>query len=474
MNRRPFLIALAFAIPQQAMAGMDYKALCTTTGATPVAVHPLDLLDAAIKAGTENTGALSSGVFDANRDGTTTHEERMIAIFDPDYCKADETKERCKGDDKTSLRNIRTFLILEALGSDPQNGVPTFREGKLAVTPVERASAIDIADNQAIQNDQAYIKAHGGDSNLDFILALDPARRFYKLECKPGDVSIAEKPDTGNNNDKKEYNGFRLSKDIDGLTKERGSREKLAKIDAAEISYVDDRENDNTTFNITATAGFDFSTNPSVNSIAFFRMERQRVRDHDGNPVADQGDISKFTGGYIYGANPESFGRYDFSAFYTADTENDSELGSFRMTWVPAFLQKFDKIPFGRARYFWKDGPAWALDANAIAYGGYVFDAGTNADLTDKDGFVRAGGSIKATFWPAPKSPLLKRVTFDASYKYLANIIGPHSVEWLAAGANFDIDAGGNVILRFGYEKGDDEETLEHTDKLSMSLGVRF
>lgn len=473
MSRRALLVVLACVVPQQAMAAIDYKKLCA--GTTPVMIPPLDLLEAAM----ENAGPLSPGVFDANRDGTSTHEERMRAIFDPTYCTAKATKDRCKDKDELTLLNIQTFLRLDALGKVGADGYPEFGKGKLKTDLIGGPSAIDLADDQAIQydsnrNKNPTVEDPDEDSNLKFLLALDPAGRFYKLQCDDKDVSPAEKPDTGSNDDDKKYNGFRLSKDIDGLTKERGSREKLAKIDAAEISYVDDRENDNTTFNITATAGFDFSTNPAVNSIAFFRMERQRVRNHDGNPVADQGDISKFTGGYIYGANPESFGRYDFSAFYTADTENDSELGSFRMTWVPAFLQKIDRIPFGRARYFWKDGPAWALDANAIAYGGYVFDAGTNTDLTDKDGFVRAGGSIKATFWPAPKSPLLKRVTFDASYKYLANIVGPHSVEWLAAGANFDIDAGGNVILRFGYEKGDDEETLEHTDTLSMSLGVRF
>lgn len=473
MNRRPFLIALAFAVPQQAFAKIDYKALCTTTGSTPVTVNSIDLVEAAIK----GQSALSPGVFDFHRDGTITHDERMIAIFDSNYCGSENGKGRCKGKDEGALANIQSELRIDALGLDgsgldSSDGAVTFGAGRLKTIPIGTPSADYLASNEAILHDKKLGGGSGEGPNHKVLLALDPAGRFYKLQCKPDDVRVVpEKPDR----DEKKFNGFRLSKDIDGLTEERGGPDKLGKIDAAEISYVDDRENDNTTFNITATAGFDFSTNPKVNSIVFFRMERQRVRDHDGNPVANEDDISKFTGGYIYGADKESIGRYDLSAFYTADTEDDSKLGSFRMAWEPAFLQEIDAIPFGGSRDFWKGGPSWAVDAKAIAYGGYVFDAGTNADLKDKDAFVRAGGSIKATVWPAPDHPSLNRVSFDASAKHLFNIIGQHSVTWLTAGANFDIDAvGGNVILRFGYEKGDDEETLEHTDKIKMSLGVRF
>jgi hypothetical protein len=442
MRRRASFAAYAvacLAAGSAAAQGLDPAKLCVDGR-----VAPGRLLNSAF--------ALSKapfvGIGDVNRDGTDELHEKASAALDRDYCKG-AGKGLCKPGDQLTLNNIHQYL--ETFAGDP----------RIAIVPLASPGADDIAAWPLLASEP-------------LAMLFDNRGRFAEIRCTLPAASAGTAPSSGLPSPKPEAEGgwrfasaFRLSKTADGLGLARGSKEKLAAVPQAEISYVDNRIAGTETFSIAAVVGLELLNDPNQQLIPFLSYTRKSV---SGSATA--GNASQLGLGFTYSAFLESFDQIDMTGLVTLDDKDDSAVGAGHFSWTPAFLQQLRPLPFDAAR---RVGPVWVkFNLKAIAHAGYVFDAGANAALTDGEGYLRAGAEGKALIWLLPESAVFSHVTADASYKHLFRIAGPQRVTWLDIGLNYQFDEEGHWILRYSFERGDDDETLKRTDQWKLSLGVRY
>lgn len=222
MNTTLSLVTLLVApLCAQAAEGVDLERICTAQDGGARHIQPVELVYAALDSA---PGTVSRGVFDVNRDGIETMPERLSAIFDTTYC-AKQDKPVCAEGDQGSLDDVRNLL-----------------EGMIGTTVVaERIStptALDIRDRPMLDDAEYGEMAQVFDEN----------KRYFRLSCaaRPVDANAVVADAAP------KFERFRLTGDIDSLALPRGSREKLGAVAQAEISYVDDREEDSQTFNVAA------------------------------------------------------------------------------------------------------------------------------------------------------------------------------------------------------------------------------
>lgn len=442
--------ALAAITPAGAIAqSLDLKTLCKpAAGAPDRAIDPIALVYAAVSA----SGGPSAGVFDLDADGTETMDERISAIMNPRYCSG-PGKARCQGGDQSKLDLAREHLsVVED-------------SAKIKLVPLREPSALEMRESPLLRDETVATSAR----------ALDPRGRFYRLSCTESIPMVEAEPQPKKKRPPR--GGLRVTSDIDSLGLPRGGPDELAEVPQAEISYLDDKEGKKETFDISAVVGYDLSRNPLTSFIPFIELKRKRVKDTSPpDPAAppapeDDGDLSKVSLGLTLASLLESRDELSFSPLLAMDGENDSRVGAVRFSWVPGLLQEAHSLPFGRSR---RIGPlAWKLDATALAQAGHVFDAGTSDELKEQKDYLRLGPQVKLIVWSFIDAPILNHLSADARYKRLFAIAGDR-VTWFDAGVNYSFAKTDHVTLRYSYERGVDDETLERSENWKLSLGIRF
>jgi hypothetical protein len=203
--------------------------------------------------------------------------------------------------------------------------------------------------------------------------------------------------------------------------------------------------------------------------IPFVGFRRQVVESRDAaTRESDTQGSSEWNIGALYSRETEGNSTFDLTSLYTVETEHDSRIVSVEAAWKPGVLYRSERLPFGGAR---KVGPGWIkLNAQMNLQAGDVIDAGTSIDLAGQNAFARIGPTLQLVFWP----DALPRFRTDATYKHLFHIGDTRDVTWLDAGFNYGIDPEGHYTLRYSYQRGRDEETLERIRRWTLSFGVRF
>lgn len=436
MKRAPVVLtAMLIACPAWA-ADVDLERVCPAEGPRPDRVEPAKVVYAVLDS---LDTAVSHGVFDTNQDGTETLRERVDALLDPLYC-AGAGKGLCADGDAAALDDAR-WTLQSIMGRE----IVTER---MAVTSeADRAEWPLLADAD-----------YGG-----LAAALDDRKRFFRLSCP---TSTADTPPPPKRRSAAER--FRLTGDIDSLLLPRGSAAKLRAVTQAEVSYTANRLDDTDTFQVTAYAGYDFANRAFRKAIPFIGFERAQTRQ----PGPDEDGTSKVSAGFLYAAEFESLDQLSIAPLYVVDRIQDSRVASLRASWTPGFLYRVDALPMGNARVM---GPLVVrMDLQLRAQAGRVVDAGTSSALADTDDYARLGPAIGFEFWPNSGRWPLSRLSADAGYRKFFRLSGPEDVEWWGAGINYSIEPTDHVTVRYSYEHGEDEETLEKTRQWKLMLGIRF
>lgn len=436
MKRAPlFLSCLLVSAP--AWAGdIDLSRVCPAEGPPSTSVEPARVVYAVL----DSLGTpVSRGVFDTNKDSTETMRERVDALLDAGYCEG-AGKDLCADGDAGALDDAR-LLLQSVLGRD------IVTERIATPSDADRAEWPLLADTE-----------YGGLAAM-----LDDRKRFFRLSC-PVQTTGATPP----RKRASATDGFRLTGDIDSLALPRGGPKRLRAVTQAEVSYTSNRLDDSETIQVTAYAGYDFARTPGRQFIPFLGFEREQTRQSG----PDDDGTSKVSTGFLYGVDFESFDTISVAPLYVVDRIHDSRVATLRAAWTPGFLYNIDALPMGDGRNF---GPVIArMDLQLRAQAGRVIDAGDSPELADTDDYFRLGPAFRLELWPTSEHWLLSRLSADVGYRRFFRMSGPEDVEWWGAGINYSIEPTDHVTIRYSYEHGEDEETLEKSRQWKLVLGVRF
>ncbi|GAB3344929.1 hypothetical protein [Lysobacter tyrosinilyticus] len=438
MKRSLLCLACLFALPCAAAAdGIDLARLCP---AAADASHPVDPVKVVYVALDAASTPVSRGAFDTNQDGNETLRERVDAIFDVGYCNG-AGKDLCADGDAGSLDDVR-LLLQSALGAD------------IVAERVATPSAQDKLDWPLLADPE-----YGGIAEM-----LDERKRFRRLSCAERTASASAKPKPAASGTDR----LRLTGDIESLSLPRGGPQELRAVTQAEVAYTDNRLEDSQTFQVSAFLGYDFAKAPHRQAIPFLGYEREQTKQSG----PDDDGTSKISAGFLYAAEFESLDQLSLAPLYVADRIQDSRIATLRAAWTPGFLYGIDGLPMDGTKDI---GPfAVRMNLQLRAQAGRVIDAGTSEDLLDVDDYVRLGPAFKLELWPRTERWLLSRITADAAYRHFFRLSGPHDVEWWSAGINYSIEPTDHVTVRYSYEQGEDEETLEKSKLWKLTFGVRF
>ncbi len=416
-----------------AIAAINPTKVCIAAEDGRSHADPIKLLNAALRTG----GSYPSGYFDGNDDGSESIEEKFSALFTPIRCKVDDAAYNSAAVGLEAARSALTDFI----------------ENKVDIENLRTPSPEEIAA-------RPYL---GDDMTATLAMALDEDRRYLLAICKqqPADDTAGD--------DAEDANRWRITGTIEGLSLPREDIQELAAVPQATVSYVSDREKRKTTFDVDAVVGRTFSPSEDAELIPFLGFRRQVVETRNAvTGGSDTQGSSEWNVGVLYSRETDGNSTFDLAALYTAETEQDSRIISVEAGWKPGFLYRVERLPFGKAR---KVGSGWVkLNAQMNLQAGDVIDAGTSTDLAGQNAFARIGPTLQFVFWP----DALPRFRADATYKHLFHIGDTPDVEWLDAGFNYGIDAEGHYTLRYSYQHGRDEETLERIRRWTLSFGVRY
>lgn len=429
------IVLAAGAVPGRVFAAIDPATVCikAKTGDGRLYANPIRLLNATLSAG----GSYPSGYFDVNNDGSEKLDEKFSALFTPIRCKVGD--DVCNG----AAQNLDAA----------RNALIDFLREEVEIESLREPSAEEIAA-------RPYLAI---DSTAKLAMALDEEQRYLLAVCNSQSVDKPAAVETVDSN------RWRITGTIEGLSLPRETDEQLAAVPQATVSYVSDREKRETTFDVDAVGGRAFSLPQDAELIPFLGFRRQVIETRDatiGGP--DTKGSSEWNVGVLYSRETDGNSMFDLAALYTAESEHDSRIVSVEAGWKPGVLYRNQWLPFGGAR---KIGHGWVmLNAQLSLQAGDIIDAGTSTDLAGQDAFARIGPTLQITFWP----DALPRLRADATYKHWFRVGDTLDVTWLDTGFNYEIDPEGHYTLRYSYQRGRDEETLERIRRWTLSFGVRF
>lgn len=415
---------------------VDLSRVCPAEAPANSPVEPAKVVYAVLDA---SDTPLSRAVFDTNQDGTETLRERVTAILDVGYCSG-AGKGLCAEGDAGALDDARSRLQ-SILGSE------------IVTERVATTSGLDRAEWPLLEDTE-----YGGLAAI-----LDDRKRFFRLSCpaRTADAAPPRKRASG-------VDRLRITGDIDSLSLPRGGPKKLRAVTQAEVSYADNRLDDSQTVQVTAYLGYDFAQSADRQAIPFVGYEREQTRQ----PGPDEDGTSKVSAGFLYAAEFESLDRVSIAPLYVEDRIHDSRIASLRATWTPGFLYNIDRLPMGGTRDI---GPlAVRMDLQLRAFAGRVLEAGSSETLADSEDYARLGPAFRLELWPLSERWPWSRLSADAGYRRFFKLSGPDEVEWWGAGINYSIEPTDHVTVRYSYEHGEDEETLEKTRQWKLMLGIRF
>jgi hypothetical protein len=384
----------------------------------------------------------------------------------PDYCKADPRRS-CTEKDAETLERIQQRL------SDfvARAGGPDYVFERLRRPTIEE------------RTDAPFLNPFYEVPGRQFQVAevLDIGGRFARIYCTAeataepepvadvGGAEIVEEPE-------KPYwvfnprdaDGFRLTSEIDDLTKDRG---KLGTVRPAEFSITADLDEDETLYQVDAIIGYNFEVKGSdlvfTSTIPFFLFERffngsENEIDKLGFGLQEAFSIFQ----------PDRSGsEFAITPLYLTDSRFSTDIGVLKFRWTPT-LPPTSALPIGFARTY---GPlALQLDLDALTDLGRVFDDGGNEDLDDKANFFRIGGRFGVKFSGAEGTGF-DHIELDVSNRYLKNVddnVG--DLYRLDVAVSYLFNQAENYRLSFAYANGRTDDTLEDTEYWKTQFGIRF
>jgi len=415
-------------------------------------------------------------LLDIESTGSVPADAMINALTDEDYCIRDPKTQKVKPPVLRSAAQVECQSTRQSLVS--ARGI---------IAGFERSHP-DVTFQQIRRPTTTETALRPGMIAVAYGTLLDEKRRFVRMVC--GDGSPPGPTEAGGGKSKAgpvppardslKVGKFLLTKDIESLSLPRATEAQLKNIPQAEISYVDDRAKRTDTFSIDATAGF-VLTSGSVALIPFAQYVRSRVDDRVGSSDSETSRLALGIVGSVY------FGQYDIvdvAPLYVRDFEAHSEIIGGRVTWRPGLLYRLPS--FGRAYQFLctetkVDGGcllggnlmAVRTDLQLITSFGHVIHAGSAPDLNTGGGYLRVGPSVHLTVYGL--KGVVDDLALDFAYRRLFRITGDRPrVSALSAGIAYWVAGSRHVSLRYGYDRGRDEETLEKFEKWSLAVGVRF
>ena len=371
------------------------------------------------------------GALDADGDGNTLINEKIRALTEDDFCASTST---CSPDDEAALSKARDHLRGFA---DQGGGIGYVIEPS--------AETFDLRD------------------------LLDPVGRTVQVRC----VALPEQPQEADARDQPYWrengnSGFRLSGDIDNLSKNRGS---LGAVKAAELSITSDLIEDETAYRVNAVAGyaFDIAGGDDIQTAIIPFLEAERVTS------GDETQIDTLGAGIQQAATVNWPGmlisEFAVTPVYNTDSDFESQTGTLKFRWTPS-LAPGAGFPLGFPEVY---GPLeLRLGLDLLTDAGRVFNEGDQNNLEGEGNFLRLGNQASMQVRGAPGN-LFRQFELQLANRYLYNVdTAFENINQFDAALAYLFPGNENYQLSFAYSNGRDENSLELYEFWQTQFGVRF
>jgi hypothetical protein len=452
----PLLLAFGLlGAPATASAADSFPQaqICVETGAHRTTVDPLRLIQWLIA-----TEPIADAALDTNRDGSTLLAEKQLALTAPSYCA--EIAAGCTAADGAALQRARDDLAAFVVNE----GGEDYRFERLRRPTAEERRSARFLD--------PALETEGQEFQIGEVL--DVERRFVEIACveQPplgGPIALGSGREIlGWRANPERRGGFRLTSQIDDLSRDRGQ---LASVRPAQLSINANLEDDTTSYQVAAVAGYDFELERAEDLrssvIPFLQLERF----FDGTTET----VDKLGAGVqavtTYGSEATGSDQIALTPLYLTDTGFDSQIGTFKLRWTPT-LSSAAPLPLGFDRTY---GPVVLnLSFDGLSDAGRVFDRVEDSPLEDRENFFRVGGRTGLRVRGAPGTAL-SQIELDLTNKALVNIgPGPSLLNRFDATLSFLFPNSDNYRISFSYTVGRNDDTLERLQLWRTQLGIRF
>jgi hypothetical protein len=262
--------------------------------------------------------------------------------------------------------------------------------------------------------------------------------------------------------------GFRLTGDIDDLSKSRGS---LGAVKSAELSINSNLIEDETAYRVNAVAGyaFDLTGGNDIETLFIPFLEAERVTSGSDTQIDTLGAGFQQTATVSWPGPLRS--EFAITPLYRTDSDFESQTGTLKFRWTPT-LAKTAGFPLGFSAVY---GPAelqFGLDI--LADVGRVFDDGNDNNLDGEGNFLRLGNQVAFQIRGAPGN-LLRPVELQLANRYLYNVDTEFEhINQFDATLAYLFPGNENYQLSFAYANGRDENSLELYEHWQTQFGIRF
>ncbi len=379
---------------------------------------------------------------DADGDGNTLIGEKILALTDDDFCASVSMK--CSEADEASLSKARQQL--------------------------QAFVAADGAPGYVIQRlDEAGNVVPGKADDITARDLLESYKPTVQIRCVPlpkasQQAEKAQKPywhENGNG-------GFRLSGNVDNLSKSRGS---LGAVKAAELSITSDLIEDETAYRVNAVAGYAFDVAGGEDFQTSFIPFLSAERVTSGSET----QIDTLGAGFQQAASVnwpgELISEFAVTPIYETDSDFESHTGTLKFRWTPT-LAPAAPFPLGFSQVY---GPAelrFGLDFLVDA--GRVFDEGDQGNLNGEGNFVRLGNQAAFQLRGAPGNPF-RQIELQIANRYLYNIDTDFEhINQFDAALAYLFPGNEHYQLSFAYSNGRDDNSLELYEFWKTQFGIRF
>jgi hypothetical protein len=403
---------------------------------------------------------VSDAALDTDRDGSTLLSEKQLALAHPDYCAAVATG--CTVADAAALRRLHDDLARFGATEGGQN----YRFERLRRPSAEERQSAPFLD--------PALEAEGQEFQIGEVL--DVERRFVEIACveqpppaPAGPIALGSGREIlGWRANPERRGGFRLTSQIDDLSRDRAQ---LGSVRPAQLSINANVEENKTSYQIAAVAGYDFELERAEDLrssvIPFLQLERF----FDGTTET----IDKLGAGVqavtTYGSETTGSDQIALTPVYLTDTGLDNRIATFKMRWTPT-LSSAAPLPLGFDRTY---GPVVVnLSFDGLSDAGRVLARTDDSPLDDQENFFRAGGRVGLRVRGA-RGTALRQFQLDLTNRSLVNIgAGPGLLNRFDATLSFLFPDSDNYQISFSYTVGRNDDTLERIEFWRTQLGIRF
>lgn len=379
---------------------------------------------------------------DADGDGNTLVGEKILALTDEGFCASISTK--CSEADEAALSKARQQLdAFIAAGGGPGYSIQRLDEADNALL----GKAEDIAARDLLELEQPAIE----------------------IQCVAlPEISQPTEQATQSYWQENGDSGFRLSGDVDNLSKNRGS---LGAVKAAELSITSDLIEDETAYRVNAVAGYAFDlaggADFQTSLIPFLSAERVTSGSEtqiDRLGVGFQQAVTVNWPGNL-------ISEFAISPIYETDSDFESHTGTLKFRWTPTLAENA-AFPLGFSQVY---GPAeLRLGLDFLADAGRVFDEGDQGNLDGEGSFLRFGNQAALQLRGAPGN-LFRQLELQIANRFLYNVDAEfEQINQFDAALAYLFPGNEHYQLSIAYSNGRDDNSLELFEFWQTQFGIRF